>query len=106
MVARTFKIPILTPFSAIAFSLALAKILDQYVPQLFCSFRNYNMQIYLMGLWGQMVVKMVTMRYELPWLLGYVVSIALGLYIPVLISMILEKINWKPLLLCVGLKKK
>lgn len=106
VVARIFELPIITPWSAIVFSIALAKILDQYVPQVFCGFRNYTMQIYLMGLWAQMIVKMVTMRFELPWLLGYIVSIALGLYVPVLVSKLLEKTNWKPLLLCVGLKKR
>ena len=106
VVARMFELPIITPWSAIVFSIALAKILDQHVPQIFCGFRNYTMQIYLMGLWAQMIVKMVTMRFELPWLLGYIVSIALGLYVPVLVSKILEKTNWKPLLLCVGLKKR
>lgn len=104
--ARIFELPIITPWSAIVFSIALAKILDQYLPQVFCGFRNYTMQIYLMGLWAQMIVKMVTMRFELPWLLGYIVSIALGLYVSVLVSKILEKTNWKPLLLCVGLKKR
>ena len=42
----------------------------------------------------------------LPFTPVFVLNILIGLYAPVFISKVLEKINWKPLLLCVGLKKK
>ena len=79
-------------------------LFEKIWPSFFSSFRNYTYQIYLLGLFAQEVVKMVRLKLGLPFEPMYVVSIFAGLYIPVLISLIIEKINWKPLKLCIGLK--
>lgn len=86
------------------FSLGLCLVLYTFWPYIFSSFRNYTYQIYLLGLFGQEVVKMIRLKMNLPFEPMYLVSIFAGLYIPVLISIIVEKINWKPLKLCIGLK--
>lgn len=101
-----FNISFVIVWGAIAISAGLAFILDEYLPKTFFSFRNYTYQIFLISIFVQIAVKMVYKRVDMPYLIGYIVCILVGLYVPVLISKILEKINWKPLLLCVGLKKK
>lgn len=96
----------ITTLGGIVFSFALALILDKYLPKTFFSFRNYTYQIFLMGIFAQMFVKILYRHFPIPYLVAYLLCIALGLYVPVLVSKLLEWINWKPLLLCVGLKPK
>ena len=95
-----------TSIGGIVFSFALALILDKYLPKTFFSFRNYTYQIFLMGIFAQILVKILYRYITMPYLLAYLLCLALGLYVPVLVSKLLEWINWKPLLLCVGLKVK
>ena len=59
-----------------------------------------------MGIFAQMFVKIVYRHISIPYVLAYMICIAAGLYVPVLVSKVIEKINWKPLSLCVGLKTK
>ena len=91
---------------AIMASISLAFILDKYIPKAFFSFRNYTYQIFLMGIFAQIAVKISYRHIEMPYIVGYVLCLLAGLYVPVLISKLIEKINWKPLSLCVGLKTK
>ncbi len=95
---------IITTMGGIAFSFGLALILDRFLSRAFFSFRNYTYQIFLMGIFAQFVVKIVYRHVELPYLPTYLLCVAFGLYVPVLVSKLLEWKNWKPLLLCVGLK--
>ena len=88
----------------IALSFFICMILHRFVPKIFSSFRDYTYQIYLMGLFVQELVKMIRYKMGLPFVPVYFVSILAGLYIPVLISIIVKKINFKPLNLCIGLK--
>lgn len=90
----------------IVISISLALLLDQCLPKTFRSFRNYTYQIFLMGIFAQMFVKILFRHVNIPYLLGYLLCLLIGLYAPVIISKLLEKLNWMPLLLCVGLKKK
>lgn len=90
----------------IVFSFGLALIADKYVPKLFFTFRNYTYQIFLIGIFAQMFVKILYRHVSMPYIVAYLLCILLGLYVPVVISKIIEKINWKPLSLCVGLKTK
>lgn len=90
----------------ITFSFGLALIADRYMPKLFCGFRNYTYQIFLIGIFAQMFVKILYKHLPIPYVVAYLLCIAAGLYVPVLISKLIEKINWKPISLCVGLKTK
>ena len=88
----------------IMFSFGLALIADKYIPWLFFTFRNYTYQIFLIGIFAQMFVKIMYRHISMPYVAAYILCILMGLYVPVLVSKLIEKINWKPLSLCVGLK--
>lgn len=96
--------PFITTFGGIVFSFGLAILLDKYIPKTFFSFRNYTYQIFLMGIFAQMFVKIMFKHISMPYVAAYIICILMGLYVPVLVSKLIEKINWKPLSLCVGLK--
>lgn len=100
-----FSVRFVVIWSGIACSAGLAFILDEYLPKAFCGFRNYTYQIFLMGIFVQIAVKIVYKHVHAPYIVGYMVCLFLGLYVPVVISKIIERLNWKSLLLCVGLKK-
>ena len=85
-------------------SFALALIADKYIPRLFGSFRDYTYQIFLMGIFAQMFIKIMYRHITVPYFVAYILCILMGLYVPVLVSKLIEKMNWKPLSLCVGLK--
>ncbi len=103
---RLIDTNMITALGGIAGSLALAMIFDQFIPRLFFSFRTYTYQIYLMGIFAQLFVKLMYRHFSLPYIPVFIVCIVFGLYIPVLVSKCLERINWPPLLYCVGLKSK
>lgn len=93
-----------TILGGITFSFGFALIADKYVPKLFCSFRNYTYQIFLMGIFAQIAVKIAYRHISIPYMTAYILCILVGLYVPILVSKVIEKINWKFLLICVGLK--
>jgi len=94
----------ITTLGGVLFSFALALIADKYIPKLFFTFRNYTYQIFLMGIFAQMFVKIVYRHVEMPYVCAFLLCILFGLYVPVLVSKIIERLNWRPLKLCVGLK--
>lgn len=96
--------PFITTVGGITISFGIALLLDRYIPKTFFSFRNYTYQIFLMGIFAQMFVKIMFKHISMPYIVAYILCILMGLYVPVLVSKLLEKINWKPLSLCVGLK--
>lgn len=96
--------PSITTFGGIVFSFGLAILLDKYIPKTFFTFRNYTYQIFLMGIFAQIFVKIMYKHISIPYVAAYLLCILMGLYVPVLVSKLIEKINWKPLSLCVGLK--
>ena len=59
-----------------------------------------------MGIFVQIGVKIVYRHVPIPYLGAFLLCILVGLYVPVVISKMLEWINWKPILMCVGLKNK
>ena len=99
-------IPLFGTIGLILFSFGLALLADRFVPRLYSSFRNYTYQIFLMGIFAQMAVKIAYRHIEMPYVLAYLLCITMGLYVPVIVSKIIERINWKPLSLCIGLKTK
>ena len=103
---RMYDVSFMSAISAIVFSIILSLCADKYIPKLFFTFRNYTYQIYLMGIFFQVFVKLLYKKgfistYEL----GIVFNVILGVYMPVLISIIVKKINFRPLGLCLGLVK-
>ena len=103
---RMYDVSFMSAISAIVFSIILSLCADKYIPKLFFTFRNYTYQIYLMGIFFQVFVKLLYKKgfistYEL----GIVFNVILVVYMPVLISIIVKKINFRPLGLCLGLVK-
>lgn len=104
VVGRVWSIPLVTPLGGAILSLAIALMLEKLSPKTFSTFRNYTYQIYLLGIWFNVICTILRAKFGLPFAPMQVLSLLLGLYMPVLISKVIEKINWKPLKLCVGLK--
>jgi hypothetical protein len=90
----------------IVLSVGVAFVLDKYVPKIFLLFRDYTYQIFLMGIFVQIFVKMLYKHIHLPYTPIFLLCIIAGLYVPVVVSKILEKINFGPMLCCIGLKKR
>ena len=101
-----FSNEFITTIGGIVISFVLALILDEYIPKTFFTFRNYTYQIFLMGIFAQIMIKIVYRHVEMSYFMAFLLCIIAGLYIPVLVSKAIERINWKPLMLCVGLKKR
>ena len=94
----------ITTIGGITLSIGIALLADRYIPKLFFSFRNYTYQIFLMGIFAQMAVKIAYRYVEMPYIVAYILCILAGLYVPVVLAKIVERINWKPISLCYGLK--
>lgn len=90
---------------AILFSFALAVVLDRRIPSAFSSFREWTYQIFLIGIFVQILVKIVFRHSSMPYCAGYVLSILAGLYVSVLTAKCIQKLGCKWLLLSIGLKK-
>ena len=101
------EITLLPALFGIGLSISLALLLNRYVPKTFSSFRNYTYQIYLMAIFIQIFIKILYKQNIIPsYLVSYILCILMGLYIPVIISIIAKKINFKPINLCLGLTTK
>lgn len=87
----------------IFFSISLALILDVYAPVALSSFREYTYQIFLMGIFAQIFVKIVYHYIAVPRIVAYVLCIIAGLYVPVIVSKLLKTVGNKFLLICTGL---
>lgn len=75
---------------------------------LFSSFRDYSYQIFLLGIFPQILVRIVVEKINLDGnmqiFILYFASISLGLYIPVLVSKIVKKLDFRVLKLAIGLR--
>lgn len=91
----------------IVISAFLAHYADRFIPWLFLLWRNYTYQIYLMGLFFQIAIKILYKKGIIEsYPLGFILCILLGLYAPVIISLIAKRINNKFINLCLGLRTK
>lgn len=96
--------PSITTAGGIVFSFGFALMTDKYYPQMFCTFRKYTYQIFLMGIFAQIFIKLLHNHYGGSYALMYILCVLSGIYVPVLISIIAKKMAHKSLLLCLGLK--
>ena len=89
----------------IIFSFSLCLNLARIFPMLFYSFRDYTFQIFLIGIFFQMVIRWWYVRLENEWLYLplWVLSVVIGVYVPTLIARFLEKKASKGVRLCFGL---
>ncbi|MDR2036705.1 MAG: acyltransferase [Bacteroidales bacterium] len=100
---------LLFPYSiaGITLSIFFAKLCEKTTPNLFSSFRKYYYQIYILGEFFQRGLLVVYKKYQTDdfslLLLGFIpLSILLGIYGPVIVCKIAEKLNWKPLMKILG----
>lgn len=100
---RSFALAL--PLCGIACSILIARFADRYLPRIFFSFRDCSYQIYLMGIFAQIAVKMLYKHGIITsYPLGFVLCILCGIYLPVAATMIVRRIGIKYLKLCIGLK--
>ena len=94
--------------SGCIFSYSLALVLNRFLPALFHTFRNYTFQIYLLGIFFQIVFKLIYQHLFYPqyYLISFLLCILSGLYMPVLIARVVEKLNCRFLSLVIGLNVK
>lgn len=83
-------------------------LVSHHFPNLFSSFRNYIFQIYLFGIAFQAFVELVIWRaVGCPSqfvILFYALNVLAGIYLPVLMSRVIERVPSKLVRLCFGLK--
>ena len=98
------------PTSVVGISamISTAMLADRYIPSLCSSFRKYIFQIYLFGIVFQAFVELILWKmFGCPdsyVAIFYVLNMLAGIYMPVLISKMVERIPNRTLRLCFGLK--
>ncbi|MEG1916611.1 MAG: acyltransferase [Muribaculaceae bacterium] len=103
---HTPVISILTTLSGCIMSVSLAVNADRLFPLIFNSFRNYTYQIFLMGIFFQCGFRIIYRHTLDPdyYVLCYIFNILLGVYVPVLIVKVIQRINCKYINPLFGLK--
>lgn len=94
----------LAALGGIVTSFSLALILDKVWPRVFSTFRDYTYQIFLMGIFAQVAVRILYRHLPMPYSVAWVLCVLAGLYLPVAVSLLLKKLDYNPLLLCIGMK--
>ena len=98
--------PFIATVGGILLSFSIALVLDKLLPSVFSSFRKYTYQIFLLGIFVQILVKILYHHHAWPYIPCYLLCILLGIYVPVIVAKTVEMINWEPLMICYGLKKR
>ena len=97
---------LLLNLTGIIFSVSSCLNLTPIVSGLFSSFRDYTFQIFLLGIFPQIAIRILYSKIpqnELSYWSLYIISILLGIYLPVFIAKIVEKIPNKLIRRCFGL---
>lgn len=106
-VSYYFHVPLLTSVLGILMMCAVCLKIAQYLPGLFSGFREYIFQIYLMSLPFQNFVELILWKHlfynEDFFFVFYALNLFSGLYIPVLVSKVIERCPVKIVRLCFGL---
>ena len=91
-------------FSGIGISIYFALICSEKIPNLFSSFRNYYYQIYLTGTFFQAGIILIHTKFGNihTHLVTCFLSALAGIYIPVLIGKVIQRLDWKPMLKVIG----
>lgn len=78
---------------------------DQKLPMLFSSFRDYTYQIFLVGIFFQIFLKALYNRLQIEgiYLLAYLICILIGIYMPVILSKLISRLKNRYLNLLLGL---
>ena len=99
---------LVTSLLGILMMIALSQQIALYYPSLFSSFREYIYQIYLMSFIFQPFVELILWKKyfynETFFLLFYLLNILSGIYLPVMVSKLVERYGNKWMKICLGLK--
>ena len=87
----------------IIFSIGVVLLLNNTFPKAFSTFRDYYFQIFLIGYFVQVIFCLLFDRLSIPHILGYLICLAMGIYIPVFMTRIIQSKNLSPLDYCIGL---
>lgn len=89
----------------IAFSFSFCLNLAKRWPKLFSSFRDYTFQIFLMGIFFQMVIRWGYIRIGYEWIFVplWLISVGVGVFIPTLIAKTIDKKASRFVKMCIGL---
>lgn len=99
-------VPFVSVLVGIAFSISLCFNIDKVFPSSFRSFRDYTFQIFLMGIFFQIGVRLlyIHLNKDILYLPLYLLSMLLALYFPVFISKVVLKSSSSFLCICFGLR--
>lgn len=91
--------------TGIAFSFSLCLMLAKFWAQMFRSFRDYTFQIFLMGIFFQMAIRWIYVRSgnEIFFVPMWLLSVVIGIYLPVMIAKGIQKYTPKYVRMCFGL---
>lgn len=93
IISMIYNLYLLFPIMGSFFFLGLALKIESKLPCLFSSFRDYIYQIFLMGIFFQILIKVLYEKFYVPNIAfaAYIVCALVGLYFPVLISKLVVK---------------
>lgn len=101
-------VPLLTPLLGILMMCSGCLLVARRLPGLFSSFSEYIFQIYLMSMIFQAFVELILWKRlfynEALFPLFYILNVAAGIFLPVLVAKVMERCPWRWLRLCFGLK--
>lgn len=108
IICYVYNIPLLISIMGILCMISLSYQLTRLSPTLFSSFREYIYQIFLMSFIFQPFVELILWKKlfynESLFYLFYLLNILSGLYMPVLVSKLVERYGNKWMKICMGLK--
>lgn len=78
---------------------------EKKLSQLFCSFRDYTFQIFLMGIFFQMAIRWIYVKWgnDTLFVPMWLMSVLIGVYAPTIIARFIEKYAPKVVKMGVGL---
>ena len=94
-----------TAFVGTLFTMSLCLIVGKFIPSLFSSFRDYTFQIFLMGIFFQMVIRWTYVKWgnDILFVPIWLLSVIIGVYAPTFIAKIIDKKAPKYVKMCFGL---
>lgn len=94
-----------TAFVGTLFAMSLCLVVSKYISKLFSSFRDYTFQIFLMGIFFQMVIRWIYVKTgnEMIFVPMWILSVLIGVYIPTAIAKVIKEYAPQRVRLCFGL---
>ena len=102
------EVPLLTSIVGILMMCSLAMVLARYIKRGYHTIGDYIYQIYLMSIFFQGFVEIVLWKMvfynEQLFALFYLLNVAAGVAMPIVVAKLVERCPWRALRLCFGLK--